>query len=108
MDVNLDTLRKIDLSWHVVCGRYEMEEFQLYGVVRPWRYRDPRHEIFDKLKYTNQSKWQGDWGPEPLLYDNVDDLLLGQLGRVWCTERRAEEIKHWIINTIHNVAPGND
>lgn len=100
--------QRIDLSWHVVCGRYEMEELERYQVVKQHEYSDPRHKLFDDLKWSHHTKWQGSWGPEPLYYDKVDDLVKGQLGIIYATDKRAEEIRKWIRDQMFNIAPGND
>ena len=99
---------KILLDWHIVCGSYEHEELARYGVIKPWHYNDPRHQLFDHIDMPNQTKWQGDWGNEPLCYDRQLDLLRGQMGRVWSTSARAEEISTWIRDQMFNVAPGNE
>lgn len=101
-------LNKIELDWRVVCGRYEHDELTTYNIINPWPYSDPRHQILEDLKFPDHTKWQGPWGPEPLYYDKKDDLVRGQLGIVWCTEARAQEIAEWMRDQMFNIAPGND
>lgn len=99
---------KIMLDWHIVCGSYEYEELAHYSVIKPWPYKDQRHKLFDDINLPNQTKWQGDWGNEPMYYDTQDLLLRGPVGRVWATATRAEEISLWIRDQMFNIAPGND
>jgi hypothetical protein len=104
----LATPKRIELEWRVVCGRYEVDELKTYNMIEPWRPKNPRHNLFHRIKYPDQEFYQGSWGPEILYYDLVDNLTSGQLGKVYATKQRGDEIHHWFIDTMFNVAPGND
>ena len=105
----LATSNKIDLSWHWVCNQYEHEELSRYHAITPHKYSDPRHQIFDELKWPSHTRWQGGWGPEPMYYDSAFDFnRQTRLCIVYATDRRAEEIRQWIQNQMFNIAPGND
>lgn len=101
-----DTMFKLD--WQLVCGRYEVEELSHYKVITPAEPKDPRHKLFLVMKHPDKIMYKGAWGPEILYYDKEDDFLRGQLGHVWATEKRGEEIAVWLRDQMFNVAPGND
>jgi len=98
--------KRIDLTWHVVCGRYELEELSQAGLLKPWK-PAKRYDLFEKIKHPNQSFWQGTWGPERLYYDLEDNMTTGQLGRVFCTDQRYEEIRKWFLDHMFeaNIKP---
>jgi hypothetical protein len=98
---------KQELGWCVVCGRYEHEELVERKVLKPWRSRDSRQQLFLIMKWPNHTLWRGAWGPEPLLYDKEDDYLRGQLGTVWATDKRAQEIAEWLRDQMFNSSSEN-
>jgi hypothetical protein len=109
LELQLATPKRIvDLDWHIVCGRYEIDELQTYDMIKPWQPKDPRHSLFNTMKYPGQEFYQGEWGPEILYYDKEDNLTTGQLGKIHCTEARRQEIQQWFLDTMFNIAPGND
>jgi len=99
----LATSRKINLEWHSVCNGYEHEELSRYKAMTQHEYTNPRHEIFDELKWHNHTRYQGGWGPESLYYNHES-----QTGIVHSTLKRAEQIRQWIQDQMFNLAPGND
>jgi hypothetical protein len=98
----------IKLNWQIVCGRYELEELETYKAVELVEFKNNRHQLFHVIKHPNHNTYKGGWGPELMLYDKQDDLLRGQLGVVWATEARGQEIASWIRDQMFNLAPGND
>lgn len=101
--------QRIDLSWHVVGNQYEHEELVRYQAIKPHEYKDPRHKLFDDLKWHKHTRWRGGWGPEPMYYDSEYDLAReGRLCIVYATDKRAQEIRNWIRDQMFNLAPGND
>lgn len=108
LEPQLATPKRIDLAWHIVCGRYEIDELKTYAMIKTWRPKDSRHDLFATMKYPDQEFYQGAWGPEILYYDKEDNLTTGQLGKVWCTDQRRQEIQQWFLDTMFNIAPGND
>jgi len=99
----------VNLSWHVICNQYEMEELSRYQAVKPHEYADHRHQLFDDLKWPKHSRWQGGWGPEPMYYDSEYDIAReGRLCIVYATDKRAAEIRTWVQNQMFNIAPGNE
>lgn len=98
----LATLKRIDLGWHVVCGRYELEELSNKGWIKPCTLSH-RNDLFEKIKYPTQSFWQGGWGPERLYYDLEDNMTTGQLGKVYCTDARYEQIRQWFLDHVFEV-----
>lgn len=92
-----------DLRWHIVCGRFELEELVENGVITSHNYTNNRQQLFLTMKYPTQNFYQGGWGPEILYYDKEDNWTTGQLGRVWATDARAEEISIWIRNKMFRV-----
>lgn len=93
----------VELSWHIVCGRYEVEELKKENIISDYEPNNPRHTLFLKMKYPTQFFLQGGWGPEVLYYDKEDDWHTGQLGKVWATDSRANEISTWIRDKMFNV-----
>lgn len=108
LEPQLATPKRIDLAWHIVCGRYEIDELKTYAMIKTWQPKNPRHTLFATIKYPDQEFYQGAWGPEILYYDLEDNLTTGQLGKVWCTDQRRQEIQQWFLDTMFNIAPGND
>ena len=98
----LATPKRIDLNWHVVCGRYELEELSAVGLLKPWK-PAKRYDLFEQMKHPTQSFWTGGWGPERLYYDKEDNLTTGQLGKVYCTDARYEEIRKWFLDHMFAV-----
>lgn len=97
----------IELNWRIVCNGYEHQELVIAKIIKPWKYNDPRHKIFDSLKMPDHSKWQGLWGPEALYIDKTDNLTTGPLGIVWATSSRGHEISDYIRNLMFNVNSQN-
>lgn len=88
--------QRIDLGWHVVSGRYEVEEMLRDGLIKEWHFGGSRHKLFQMIKYPDQMFYKGDWGPEILFYDKTDNMTTGQLGKIYATATRAEAISKWI------------
>jgi hypothetical protein len=96
----LATPKKIELEWRVVCGRYELEELLAYDIVKPWLTKNHRHALFLQIKHFGQEFYQGGWGPEILYYDKEDNLTSGQLGKIYATKQRGDQIHHWFIDKM--------
>jgi hypothetical protein len=75
----------IELNWRIVCNGYEHQELVIAKIIKPWKYNDPRHKIFDK----------------------TDNLTTGPLGIVWATSSRGHEISDYIRNLMFNVNSQN-
>lgn len=101
------TLKKINLSHHIVCGDIEIQDFLRYKVIKHWQPKDPRHKIFHQIKYPNHDFYQGGWGPEMIIVPKEFDILMGRPAKVWCTSTRAKEIKQWIIDNLYTVISGD-
>jgi len=91
---------KIDLAWHVVCGRWEVDALVAQQDISEYVSRDPRHNLFLKMKHSDKIIYKGPWGPELIYYDRVDNMTTGQLGIVWATPQRALTIEQQIRNQI--------
>ena len=87
---------EVELSWHIVCGRFEFENMLKNNKIKAYANNNPRHTLFLKMKYPNQSFYQGLWGSEILYYDLEDNWTTGQLGKMWLTDKRSLEISNWI------------
>jgi hypothetical protein len=103
LEPQLATLRRIDLEWHTVLNWYEYDELSRYDAIKPYKYSDSRHKIFDELNQPNHTRYQGAWGPESLYYNHNS-----QIGIIHGTDKRAEEIRAWVREQMFNLAPGND
>jgi hypothetical protein len=95
----LATQKRIDLQWHVVCGRYELEELTANRQITPCEFNH-RQNLFETIKYPGQLFYKGSWGPERLYYDKEDNFTTGQLGKVYCTDSRYEEIRQWFLDHV--------
>lgn len=91
---------EVKMSWQVVCGEYEYQDFLHTGKIHNFRWKDTRHEMFDRMKWPQHTIWQGPWGPEPLYWPKQDNPVMGRLGIIWCSDRRAEEIRANIQDQI--------
>lgn len=91
----------IKLDWHIVCGSLEIEELLKAGLLDHWLIKDPRHQLFYTMKHPNTTAYKGHWGPELLIQEDDEDILLGRPARVWSTIQRKQEIVTWIITNIY-------
>lgn len=87
---------KIDLAWHVVCGRWEVDALVAQQDITEYKSRDHRYNLFLKLKHSDKIIYKGPWGPELIYYDREDNMTTGQLGVVWATSQRARTIEEQI------------
>jgi hypothetical protein len=97
LDLKLDTL---NLDNHIVCGQLELQEYLSSNRVKEWQPKNPRHNLFHKIKYPDTEFYQGPWGPELLKVPKQEDPLLGRPGYIWCTESRCLEIRQWIMANL--------
>ena len=89
------SMKQQNLSWHPVVSRLELEEYTKSNAIKPYLPKNQRQLVFHKLKYGNQQMYKGAWGPELLLWRTDTDL-----GYVWATDHRSQEIIAWIRDNI--------
>lgn len=89
-------IQKSELTWHIVTGSMEIEEFLQRGLIKPYE-TNKRHELFLTIKYPNDILYRGAWGAEVLHYDRESDPYLGRTGKIYCTYDRYKQIAHWIL-----------
>lgn len=90
----------VDLAWHIVCGRWEVDALVAQQDIQVFKPRDQRHSLFLTIKHPDHIIYKGPWGPELIYYDRQDNMTTGQLGRVWTSNTRAKEIESWLRDQI--------
>jgi hypothetical protein len=92
---------KIHLDYHLICGPAELEDFLRYQLIKPWQSKNSRHDLFLKIKHPQTAFYQGGWGQELLLVTTDPNTFYGPQASVHCTQRRAQEIRQWIVDNLH-------
>jgi hypothetical protein len=84
-------------------GWYEHSELKPYDYITEWQAADSRHEMFTKIRHSDEILYDGGWGPERLHWNPKQEQ-----GWIHCTEARHKEIMQWITDTVNECAPGNE
>ena len=85
---------------------YQHHELKMYNYITAYTPKNPRQELFEQIKYSDQpglQRYQGRWGREILHWD-----INQERGLVYCTPSRHQEIVKWVDLTVNECAPGND
>lgn len=91
---------KIELRDHLICGSAELEDYIRYNLIKPWQPRNPRHQLFHKIKYPRSDFYSGGWGPELLVVRTDPDVFYGPQAIIHATQARADEIRRWIVDNL--------
>ena len=89
--------KMIEVHDHIVCGEMEIDELVHQGVIREVQAKDPRHDLFLKIKHPGQRVFKGGWGPELLMFSDQGDPHIGKVGRIHCSYLRYKEIAEWFL-----------
>lgn len=93
----------MELRWHIVCGQWELEDLLAMEVIKPRRYATERHQLFDQIRDPDHDYYTGPWGPELLRFQRAcEDVLMGPVGTVYCTQPRLAEIHKSFIHHYNN------
>jgi len=90
---------KLELTWHTVCGQWELEQLVSEGQIKPLKITDQRHWVWLKMQFPNTEFYVGSWGQE-ILHFRTNNEFIGAVCVVHTTWPRYKLIAEWFLEQL--------